>query len=78
VIVVDPLNENWIWRDALDHSIDGGKTWSSDLGAFSEHAIAGYVIDRDGQHLHLYLNPLYATGEFDAVLRAERLRPARH
>jgi hypothetical protein len=78
VLAVDPLDENSIWLDALQHSVDGGKTWSSELGGFSEHAIAGYVIDRDGAHLHLYLDYYEITGEFDAVLRAERRRSARH
>jgi len=77
VIAVDPLNADSVWLDALEHSIDGGKTWTSDLGGLAERAIAGYVIDRDGTHLHLYLR-LYGSGEFDAVLRGEHRRAAMH
>lgn len=77
-LLVDPLNADSVWLGALEHSIDGGTTWTKELGGLSEDSIGGYVIDRDGTHFHVYLNSTRLSGEFDAVLRIERRRPAMH
>jgi len=79
VLVVDPLNEDLIWTDNLIHSADGGATWSAGSGNLPSVFVIDAVIDRDGTHLHVVLDPFRAdlAGEYDALLRGGHHRAGR-
>jgi photosystem II stability/assembly factor-like uncharacterized protein len=74
-IVVDPRDDRSVWfvaKDGTFHSGDGGATW--DRVGF----LTTLVFDADGTSLHaVFASYSDMPGEWDAVLRAERRRPAR-
>ncbi|HEV2721478.1 MAG TPA: hypothetical protein VG323_15760, partial [Thermoanaerobaculia bacterium] len=75
IVTVDPFSDRsvWVFSDRnLYHSADGGATWA--LEASFAATITAVVIDRDGTHIHVALNPDVPPSELDATIRSERRR----